>query len=92
MIPFVIEMMPARIRTVGFSLAFSLNTVLFGGFTPAIATYLIEKTGSRAAPALWLSFAGALSLTAAVLAKGRSNWSDPQVRAAPLPSSLQAQK
>ena len=73
MIPFVIETMPARIRTVGFSLAFSLNTVLFGGFTPAIATYLLEKTGSRAAPALWLSFAGALSLTAALLSRRSRN-------------------
>jgi MFS family permease len=83
MIPFVIEMMPAKIRTVGFSLAFSLNTVVFGGFTPAIATYLIAKTGSRAAPALWLCFAGALSLVAALLAKGRSVWKDTRPSAIP---------
>jgi len=70
MIPFVIEFLPQRIRTAGFSLSFSLATTLFGGFTPAIATYLIQVTGNRAAPTLWLSFAAALSLVAA-LAAGR---------------------
>lgn len=71
MIPFVIEFMPDKIRTVGFSLAFSLATTVFGGFTPAIATYLIHATGNRAAPALWLSVAATLSLSAALMA-GRS--------------------
>jgi MFS transporter, MHS family, citrate/tricarballylate:H+ symporter len=69
MIPFLLGMMPQRIRTAAFSLAFSLNTVVFGGFTPAIAMFLIRATGSRAAPALWLSFAAGLSLIAALVAK-----------------------
>src|SRR5262249_11477683 len=66
MIPSLVEMMPAKVRTAAFSLAFSLATAIFGGFTPAIATYLIEVTGNRAAPAVWLSFAAAVSLAAAV--------------------------
>lgn len=69
MIPTLLEMMPQKIRTAAFSLAFSLNTVVFGGFTPAIATFAIQATGSRAAPALWLSFAAAISLVAALLAR-----------------------
>ena len=73
MIPFVIEMMPQKIRTVGFSLSFSLATTLFGGFTPAIATYLIHITGSRAAPALWLSFGACFSLAGVFLAKPMPN-------------------
>ena len=32
-------------RTPGFSLTYSLATALFGGFTPAISTYLIRATG-----------------------------------------------
>jgi metabolite-proton symporter len=71
MIPFLAELMPAEVRTAGFSLAFSLATAIFGGFTPAVATYLIERTGDRAAPALWLSLAAAISLTAATLAHAR---------------------
>jgi hypothetical protein len=30
----------------GFSLAYSLATAIFGGFTPAICTYLIHLTGN----------------------------------------------
>jgi MFS family permease len=69
MIPLLAEMMPAAVRTAAFSLAFSLATAVFGGFTPAVATYLIERTGNRAAPALWLTFAAAISLTAALLTR-----------------------
>jgi hypothetical protein len=32
------------------------------GFTPAVCTYLIERTGNHAAPALWLSLAAVISL------------------------------
>jgi MFS family permease len=66
MIPHLAEIMPPEIRTSGFSLAFSLATAIFGGFTPAICTYLIHETGNRAMPALWLSFAAVCGLAAAV--------------------------
>lgn len=69
MIPCLAEMMPVEVRTAAFSLAFSLATAVFGGFTPAVATYLIERTGNRAAPALWLSLAAGISLAAALLVK-----------------------
>jgi metabolite-proton symporter len=66
MIPHLAEIMPPEIRTSGFSLAFSLATAIFGGFTPAICTYLIHETGNRAMPALWLSFAAVCGLGAAL--------------------------
>ncbi len=66
MIPHLAEIMPPEIRTSGFSLAFSLATAIFGGFTPAICTYLIHETGNRAMPALWLSFAAVCGLVAAL--------------------------
>ena len=53
-------------RTAGFSLAYSLATALFGGMTPAASQYLIERTGDKAAPGLWLTAAAALSLGAAL--------------------------
>ena len=62
MVPLLVEVMPANVRTAGFSLAYSLATALFGGFTPAICTYLIERTGNKAAPALWLMTAAGVSL------------------------------
>ena len=41
MIVFLTEIMPVSVRTSGFALAYSLATAIFGGFTPAISTYLI---------------------------------------------------
>ena len=59
---FLAEIMPAHVRTSGFSFAYSLAAGLFGGFTPAIATYLIGVTGDRAIPGVWLSIAAAIGL------------------------------
>jgi MHS family citrate/tricarballylate:H+ symporter-like MFS transporter len=68
MIVALTEIVPVRLRTAGFSVAYSLATALFGGFTPAVATELIEWTGDRAVPGLWLMFAAGCGLTAALLA------------------------
>ena len=69
---FLIEVMPRDVRTTGFSVAFSLATALFGGFTPAVCTFLIEVTGNKAVPGLWLSFAAFLALIAALQLTRRS--------------------
>lgn len=69
MVVFLTEMMPASVRTSGFALAYSLATAIFGGFTPAISTYLIHITGNRAIPGFWLSIAAACGLVAAMIAK-----------------------
>jgi MFS family permease len=68
MVVFLTEIMPMDVRTTGFALAYSLATAIFGGFTPAISTYLIQATGNRAVPGLWLSFAAACGLLATLLA------------------------
>jgi MFS family permease len=67
MIPFLVEIMPLDVRTSGFSLAFSLATAIFGGFTPAISTYLIHVTGNQAIPAVWLCAAALCGLGATAL-------------------------
>lgn len=69
MVVFLTEMMPVSVRTSGFALAYSLATAIFGGFTPALSTYLIHVTGNRAVPGLWLSAAAACGLVAAMIAK-----------------------
>jgi len=68
MVVFLTEMMPAEVRASGFSIAYSLATA-FGGFTPFICTYLIHLTGNQAIPAVWLSFAAAAGLIAAIFAR-----------------------
>jgi MHS family citrate/tricarballylate:H+ symporter-like MFS transporter len=59
------EIMPSSVRTSAFAFAYSLATALFGGFTPAISTYLIHVTENRAVPGLWLTFAALCGLGAA---------------------------
>ncbi len=71
MVVFLTEIMPVDVRTSGFSLAYSLATAVFGGFTPAISTYLIHRTENRAVPGLWLSFAAACGLLASLLGKSQ---------------------
>ena len=60
------EVMPVNVRTVGFSLAYSLATTV-GGFTPYIATWLIEATDDKAAPGWWMTFAALCGLIATLI-------------------------
>ena len=69
MVVFLTEIMPTDVRTSGFALAYSLATAIFGGFTPAISTYLIHATHNPAVPGLWLSAAAMLGLIGAYFAR-----------------------
>jgi MFS transporter, MHS family, citrate/tricarballylate:H+ symporter len=69
MVVFLTEIMPIDVRTSGFALAYSMATAIFGGFTPALSTYLIHISGNRAIPGLWLSFAAVCGLAATFFAK-----------------------
>ncbi len=70
MVVYLTEIVPQAVRASGFSLAYSLATAIFGGFTPYVCTQLIQLTGNRAMPGAWLSLAAALGL-AATLCAGR---------------------
>src|ERR1700733_5864321 len=63
MVVHLTEIVPAEVRTAGFSVAYSLATTV-GGSTPAIVTYLIHETGNRAMAGGWLSLAGGVALVA----------------------------
>jgi MFS transporter, MHS family, citrate/tricarballylate:H+ symporter len=73
------EIMPEEVRTAGFSLAYSLATALFGGFTPFICESLIKATGNQATPGLWMSAAAALGLIATLIIRRRENWKGPEL-------------
>ncbi|MDR5758738.1 MFS transporter [Caballeronia sp. LZ035] len=60
------ELMPAHVRTTGFSMAYSLAT-LVGGFTPAISTSLIHFTGDKAAPGAWMAVAAVCGAVATLV-------------------------
>lgn len=72
MIPALTEIMPVEVRVAGFSLAYSLATAVFGGFTPAISTALIHETGDKAAPGYWMTFAACCALGATLFLYRRS--------------------
>jgi MFS family permease len=68
MVVYLTEVVPPTVRTSGFSLAYSLATCI-GGFTPAIATWLITRTNNAAMPGVWLSAAALLALIGAVVSR-----------------------
>lgn len=72
MIPALTEIMPGEVRVAGFSLAYSLATAVFGGFTPIMSTGLIELTGDKASPGYWMSFAAICALLATLFLYRRS--------------------
>ena len=76
------ELIPASVRTAGFSLAYSLATTL-GGSSLAISTWLIPHTGDNAAPGYWMSFAALCGL-AATLALYRRRAGGREYAAGPL--------
>jgi MFS transporter, MHS family, citrate/tricarballylate:H+ symporter len=58
----LVEVVPKRVRTTCFSLAFALAAGLFGTFTPFASTWLIDHTGDKASPGFWLMCAAALGI------------------------------
>jgi MFS family permease len=64
LVVYLAEIMPPRVRTSAFALAYSIATGLFGGFTPALSTYLVHATANPASPGLWLSASAAISCLA----------------------------
>jgi len=77
MIVALTEVMPVEVRTVGFSLAYSLATALFGGFTPAVSTWLIKVTGDKGAPGYWMMFAAVCGLAGTQILYRRKAESSP---------------
>jgi MFS family permease len=72
MVVFLTEIMPAKVRVSGFSFAYSLGTGVFGGFTPAVSTWLIHVTGNAAMPGAWMALAGLIGLISTLVLTARS--------------------
>ena len=63
---------PARTRVTGLSLSYNLGVTLFGGFAPAVFTWLIAATHNAAAPSFYLMAMAAVSITAVISVKRRT--------------------
>jgi MFS family permease len=68
MVVFLTELVPARARSAGFSLAYSLAVAIFGGATPLVCSLAIRATGNPAMPGAWLTLAAAIGLLATLAA------------------------
>jgi len=65
----IVEIMPAEVRAAGWSVAYSLTYAIFGGFTPALVTWLIHETGDKGMPGAALVPAAIIGLIGTVLAR-----------------------
>lgn len=61
---FLAEIFPTRVRFSGFAFSFNIANALFGGTAPFIATWLIQLTGNKMAPAWYLLAAALVALVA----------------------------
>jgi MHS family proline/betaine transporter-like MFS transporter len=55
---------PPRLRSTGVSLTYNFAAVVFGGFAPAVLTFLTESTHNIMAPAFYVVAAATVSLIA----------------------------
>ncbi|RAR58424.1 MHS family proline/betaine transporter-like MFS transporter [Paraburkholderia unamae] len=56
------ELFPTKVLSTGLSVAYNFAVTIFGGFAPFLITWLIARTGSNMAPALYVIVAAAISL------------------------------
>ncbi len=63
---FMVETFPAALRFSAIALALNLGNAVFGGFSPMLATYLVEKTGNIEIPSVLIIIASACTLIAIV--------------------------
>lgn len=61
---FLTEIFPTRVRYSGFAFSFNTAQAFLGGTAPLIATFLIDVTGSKLAPAWYLVVIAVVSLIA----------------------------
>ncbi|EAA8386687.1 MFS transporter [Salmonella enterica] len=61
------ELFPTEVRASGMSVSYNLAVTIFGGFAPAILTWLTENTGTRFAPAWYVMIASVLAMVTLIM-------------------------
>ncbi|MDO4232317.1 MAG: MFS transporter [Lautropia sp.] len=61
---FLSEIFPTNVRYSGFAFSFNMANAIFGGTAPMVATWLIQVTGDKLAPAWYLVAAAIIALIA----------------------------
>jgi MFS transporter, MHS family, proline/betaine transporter len=65
---FLAELFPTRLRYSGLSLTYGLGSALFGGTAPAMATFLVRRTGDVLSPAWYASVLAVVAIACVLLA------------------------
>lgn len=68
---FYAELFPASVRTSGVSIAYALGAILGGAFSPTVAQFLLQRTGSLTSVAVYLAVMALLALGALALLRDR---------------------
>jgi MHS family proline/betaine transporter-like MFS transporter len=63
------ELFPTPVRSTALALTYGLGTALFGGTAPFLATWLVRRTGSPVAPAVYATLLAAAAVAAAVASR-----------------------
>ena len=63
----IIELVPAQARTASMSFAQAVSAAVFGGFTPAILTWLNHSFNNNAMGGAWLAASAVIGLVAALI-------------------------
>lgn len=62
------EQFPAHVRALGMSLVYAIGVAVFGGSAQAVVTWLIELTGNKAAPAMYVAASSVITVIGILLA------------------------
>ena len=64
----LVEMFPTKVRASALGVSYNLAVATFGGTAPFVATFLVSRTGSNLAPALYVSAAGIITALVLIFA------------------------
>jgi MFS transporter, MHS family, proline/betaine transporter len=78
------EQFPAHMRSTGLSIAYNTAVMIFGGFAQFFVTWLIETTGSPAAPSFYVMFGAGVGLLGGLFLLERGGDADLAARAPPI--------
>jgi MHS family proline/betaine transporter-like MFS transporter len=66
------ELFPKHVRATGIALTYVVSASFFGGFSPFIASWLVERTGNTLAPAWYVAAACLVSLVPVIWLRDRT--------------------
>jgi MHS family proline/betaine transporter-like MFS transporter len=72
--PMMADLFPPRTRVTGISLSYNLGVTLFGGFAPAIFTWLAAVTRNNTAPSFYLMAMAVVSIAAVLIVQRRTGY------------------